>query len=99
METKYHHRGSTLKNEKMKRIIIINEGETEQEFCKIVLQPYFFSQDILIHHPTIKKSDGGIVAWDVLKKQIETHLKQEPSVFVTTLIDYYGLYHKHTSNL
>ncbi len=79
----------------MKRIIIINEGETEQGFCKDVLQPYFFSKDILIQHPTIKKSGGGIVAWDVLKKQIETHLKQDPSVFVTTLIDYYGLYDNH----
>lgn len=75
----------------MKRIIIINEGETEQEFCKDVLQPYFFSKDILIQHPTIKKSGGGIVAWETLKNQIETHLKQDPSVFVTTLIDYYGL--------
>ena len=75
----------------MKRIIIVNEGETEQEFCKDVLQPYFSTKDILIQHPTIKKSGGGIVAWETLKKQIETHLKQDPSVFVTTLIDYYGL--------
>ena len=79
----------------MKRIIIINEGETEQEFCKDVLQPYFFSKDILIQHPTIKKSGGGIVAWETLKKQIETHLKQDPSVFVTTLIDFYGLHDNH----
>lgn len=75
----------------MKRIIIVNEGETEEEFCKDVLQPYFSTKDILIQHPTIKKSGGGIVAWETLKKQIETHLKQDPSVFVTTLIDYYGL--------
>ena len=79
----------------MKRIIIINEGETEQEFCKDVLQPYFFLKDILIQHPTIKKSGGGIVAWETLKKQIETHLKQDPSVFVTTLIDFYGLHDNH----
>lgn len=32
----------------MKRIIIVNEGETEQEFCKDVLQPHFLRQDILI---------------------------------------------------
>lgn len=79
----------------MKRIIVVNEGPTEQEFCKDVLQPYFFSKNILIQHPTIKKTGGGIVAWEVLKKQIETHLKQEPSVFVTTLIDYYGLHDSH----
>jgi Domain of unknown function (DUF4276) len=75
----------------MKRIIVICEGETEQEFCKDVLQPYFLTRQILIAHPTIKKSGGGIVAWEILKKQIETHLKQEPTAFVTTFIDYYGL--------
>ncbi len=48
----------------MKRIIIVCEGETEQEFCKDVLFPHFFRRDILIEHPTIKKSGGGIVAWD-----------------------------------
>ncbi len=75
----------------MKRIIIVNEGETEQEFCKDVLQPHFLRQDILIEYPTIKKSGGGIVAWESLKKQIDNHLKQDPTAFVTTLIDYYGI--------
>jgi hypothetical protein len=75
----------------MRRIIIICEGETEQEFCKDVLLPYFLTRQIFIAHPTIKKSGGGIVAWEILKKQIDTHLKQEPTAVVTTFIDYYGL--------
>jgi hypothetical protein len=75
----------------MKRIIIICEGETEQEFCKDVLLPHFLARQIIVAHPTIKKSGGGIVAWETLKKQIETHLKQEPTTIVTTFIDYYGL--------
>ncbi len=75
----------------MKRIIIVNEGDTEKEFCKDVLLPHFLTQNILIEYPTIKKTGGGIVSWDTLKKQIETHLKQDPSAIVTTLIDYYGL--------
>jgi hypothetical protein len=75
----------------MKRIIIICEGETEQEFCKDVLQPYFQTKQKFIAYPTIKKSGGGIVAWETLKKQIEMHLKQEPTAIVTTFIDYYGL--------
>lgn len=37
---------------------------------------------------------GGIVRWSILKKEIETHLL-EPNVIVSTLIDYYGLYHKY----
>jgi hypothetical protein len=91
VETTYHCRGATLKWENMKRIIIICEGETEQEFCKDVLQPYFQTKQKFIAYPTIKKSGGGIVAWETLKKQIEMHLKQEPTAIVTTFIDYYGL--------
>jgi hypothetical protein len=79
----------------MKRIIIICEGPTEQEFCKDVLQPHFNVKEIYLHYPTIKKSGGGIVAWNVLKKQIENHLAQDKEAIVTTLIDYYGIHDKH----
>ena len=76
----------------MKRIIIIGEGQTEQEFCNDILLPYFANHDIYITNPTIKKSNGGIVAWRDLKKEIEIYLKQDSSTYVTLLIDYYGLY-------
>lgn len=39
----------------MKRIIIICEGQTEQSFCKNVLQPYFTTKNIWLETPTIKK--------------------------------------------
>ncbi len=38
---------------------------------------------------------GGIVKWSELKKQITLHLTNDPKAFVTTLIDYYGLYSKY----
>jgi hypothetical protein len=79
----------------MKRVIIICEGPTEQEFCTDVLNPYFLKKDIFIQAPLIKKSGGGIVPWENLKKQIETHLKQEYEAIVTTLIDYYGIPEKY----
>lgn len=79
----------------MKRIIIIGEGQTEQSFCNDVLQPYFNLKDIYIENPTIKKTHGGIVNWEALKHQIETHLLQDKTAIVTTLIDYYGLYEHH----
>jgi len=79
----------------MKRIIIICEGQTEAEFCKDVLCPHFLSKDILIQTPLIKKTGGGIVNWEVLKKEIEIHLKQDTTAFVTTFIDYYGTKDKH----
>ncbi len=78
----------------MIRIIIIGEGPTEQTFCNDVLQPLFNTQDKFIETPKIKKSQGGIVPWTYLKKQIELHLK-DSSVYVTTLIDYYGIYSHH----
>lgn len=43
----------------MKRLIIICEGETEQEFCQDVLYPHFFDKDIQISNPTIKKNKWG----------------------------------------
>ncbi len=79
----------------MKRIIIICEGETEKEFCTKTLVPYFVNKGINIQSPLIKKSMGGIVDWEELKKQITLHLKKEPNAYVTTLIDYYGLKSKH----
>ncbi len=79
----------------MKRIIIICEGQTEKDFCKKVLAPYLCQYEIEIQTPLIKDSAGGIVKWDSLKKQVETHLKESSSVIVSTLIDYYGLYQKY----
>jgi hypothetical protein len=79
----------------MKRIIIVCEGETEQEFCKTILYPYFIRKGYYIQPPLIKKTKGGIVKWEVLKNQVENHLKQDLNAYVTTFIDYYGLYQKH----
>ncbi|MFT6962285.1 MAG: ATP-dependent exoDNAse (exonuclease V) beta subunit [Flammeovirgaceae bacterium] len=78
----------------MKRIIIICEGSTEQVFCQKTLQPYLIEKGISIQAPLIKHSNGGIVRWEILKKQIEIHLKTDTSAVVTTFIDYYGLYSK-----
>lgn len=78
----------------MKRVVIICEGETEREFCKTLLATHFTKKDIHIQSPLIKRSMGGIVRWGILKKEIETYLR-EKDLFVTMLIDYYGLYSKY----
>jgi hypothetical protein len=80
---------------KMKRVIIICEGDTEKEFCTKLLSPYFASKNIFLQSPLIKKSMGGIVKWSELLKQILLHLKNDKTAFVTTFIDYYGLYAKY----
>ena len=79
----------------MMRRIIICEGETEREFCTKVLSPFFANKGIHIQSPLIKKSMGGIVKWSELRKQITLHLKTDATAYVTTLIDYYGLYQKY----
>lgn len=74
----------------MKRLIIICEGATEQAFCNDILRDYFQNQNILLVAPTIKHSNGGIVAWNTLKKQIVMHLN-EGDCIVSLLIDYYRI--------
>ena len=51
----------------MNRIIIICEGQTEQEFCNTLLQPHFSANGITLQAPLIKKTMGGIANWTVLK--------------------------------
>ena len=74
----------------MKRLIIVCEGPTEQEFCKDVLCPYFQSKGIILEYPTIKHSNGGIVSWATLKKQLHNHL-YEGNTIVSMLIDFYRI--------
>lgn len=72
--------------------MIVCEGQTEQEFVKNVLSPVVRGLDV--EAPLIKKSKGGIVAWEVLKKQLVMHCN-EGAPFVTTLIDFYGIKDHH----
>jgi hypothetical protein len=79
----------------MKRIIIICEGPTERAFCTTTLQPYLQGKGIIVQSPLIKRSRGGIVKWPILKREIEIYLKSDAAAYLTTFIDYYGLYPKH----
>lgn len=76
----------------MKRLIIICEGETEQEFCSMLLTPYLRSKRgyVLVQTPLIKRSRGGILPWKILKKEIENYLR-ETDVVVSSLLDFYGI--------
>lgn len=74
----------------MKRLIIICKGPTEQAFCNDLLRDYFQSKDIILEAPTIKHSNGGIVAWDTLRKQIVRHLNEGNSI-VSLFVDYYRI--------
>lgn len=75
----------------MRHIIIVCEGETEQEFSRNLLSPFFLKQDAIVYAPKFKHSNGGIVPWATLKTQLTHHLLHEPDAIVTTLIDYYRI--------
>jgi hypothetical protein len=94
-ETSLHQASQIINEHFMNRIIMICEGPTEQAFAKTNLQIPLIHKNIILQAPLIKASRGGIVKWSRLKNQIETHLKSEPDAFVTTFIDYYGLYSKY----
>lgn len=74
----------------MNRLIIVCEGPTESEFCTDVIAPVLFKSDIYVDAPLVKKSNGGIVPWPNIKRQIETHL-HEGNAYVSMLVDYYGI--------
>jgi hypothetical protein len=61
MAEKYSDGRTAKMNQTIKRVIIICEGVTEQQFCNDVLAPYFSKENIFISNPLIKKSGGGIV--------------------------------------
>ena len=80
----------------MIRIAISVEGQTENEFCKKVLAPFFRTQSIEITPIIVttskdkcgRKHKGGCINLNRIKSEVEKLL---PSYdYVTTLYDFYG---------
>lgn len=79
----------------MRRLYIIVEGQTEQEFVSQTLAPYFQSQDIynitpiLIH--TSKTGKGGFVNYEHLKNDVTRLLSSEKDIIVSTFVDFFRI--------
>src|SRR5689334_17382379 len=79
----------------MAGLIIHVEGQTEETTVNEVLKGHLLQQGFdyvaatLIGNP--RKTRGGIVGWNVAKREILRHLKESSSRYVTTMVDYYGL--------
>lgn len=71
--------------------MLICEGVTEQRFCHMVLSPYVANWCIGIETPLIKRSHGGLVSWEILRRDIGVFLKQDSTAIVSMLIDWYGI--------
>src|SRR5690606_13558703 len=75
----------------MKRLVIIVEGESEEEFVNRILRPYFNAHAIFhVESFKIKHSKGGLTNYKHLKKDILNTI-YETGAIVTTLIDFYAL--------
>lgn len=80
----------------MKRLFVVVEGQTEQEFVREVLSPYLYSYGIYDVRPipirTSKTGRGGFVNYYHLKNTVEPLLKSEGNdVVVTTFVDFFRI--------
>lgn len=79
----------------MKRLYIMVEGQTEEEFVKAVLRSYLSQSGIYDVRPikitTSKGSKGGFVRYEHLKNDVVRLLKQEGDIVVTTFVDFYKI--------
>lgn len=76
-----------------KRLFIVVEGQTEEEFVKDLIAPYFQEQGIYVAPTIIRTSTGhkgGFVNYEHLKNDIFRLLKsQGQDVIVTTFVDFF----------
>ena len=89
----------------MIRIAISVEGQTENEFCKKVLTPFFRTHNIELTPIIIatskdkcgRKHKGGCVNIDRIKSEIEKLLPNYD--YITTFYDFYGFSNRPTDNI
>lgn len=81
----------------MPRLFVVTEGQTEEQFVAEVLGDHLISlgfhsvQGVILGNAKSRRSRGGILSWGKAKHDILLRLKQDPTCFVTTMVDYYGL--------
>ena len=74
----------------MRRVYIICEGQTEENFIKEVLAPYFDPQIVAIQ-PLLVDKKGGALSYDRVKDFILKFAKKDSTAYITTMFDYYAL--------
>jgi hypothetical protein len=80
--------------------LVLVEGSTEEHFVNGVLQPHLWARSSIWLTPTILNTKivksgsnfkGGVLSYSQVRRDIDKLLQDRDAVFVTTLIDYYGL--------
>ncbi len=75
------------------QVVIIVEGPTEQNFVKDLLAPYMFERGVFLTAIILDKpgEKGGDVKFARAQNDIEKHLKQRSDIFVSLMVDFYGI--------
>lgn len=71
----------------MKRVIVYCEGPTEETFVNRVLAPAFEHKQIYL----FASSCNGVSKYSIIKRDLTTLCKHDPSAIITTMLDYYAL--------
>lgn len=78
----------------MRRVVVVCEGETEEEFVLHVLAPGFLGLGLYLEPQMIETSPGhrgGALNYDRVKPHLRNILRQKSAPVVTTLFDLYKL--------
>jgi hypothetical protein len=78
----------------MKRLCVVCEGQTEEEFVLKVLAPAFYGLGLNLIPEMIETSQGhkgGALRYDRVKRHLRNALRQHSAPVVTTLFDLYRL--------
>src|SRR3972149_9776665 len=84
-------------NNRMYRLFIHVEGETEWPFVNEILAPHLYYSGYskvsarLVGNARQRYRRGGIRGWPAVRKDIVNHLKEDSSCIATTMVDYYAL--------
>lgn len=77
-----------------KRVVVVCEGETEEEFVRDVLAPGLSVLGLYLEPQMVETSPGhrgGALNYDRVKLHLRNTLRQKSAPVVTTLLDFYKL--------
>ena len=81
----------------MTQLLVHVEGQTEETFVNEVLAPHLYGYGLprvsarLLGNARQRFRRGGIRAWNVVRRDIVNHLREDQANIATTMVDYYGM--------
>lgn len=82
----------------MTRLLVYSEGQTEESFVRDILTQHLYyhgytqiTAHLMGSDPQRNRLGGGVRPWLEARADILDHLRGDPSIFVTTMVDFYGM--------